>query len=99
MMQAVRTWAAALLVIGLAAAGAVAGARSDAPGLATLFGVIGLVTAASLWPARRRRAVELRPDLARWLDDVAAVTSEPAGDVLDRSLSAYRASMQRSRDG
>jgi hypothetical protein len=98
-MRTIRAQATALLVIAIAVAGAVVAARAGVGSLAVLFGVIGAISAAGLRPETRRRPVDLRPDLARWLDQVSAATAEPVEDVLDRSVSAYRASMRRCPDG
>jgi hypothetical protein len=35
----------------------------------------------------------VRADLAGWLDEVSSTTGEPIGVILDRSVSAYRATM------
>jgi hypothetical protein len=95
----IRARATSLFVIAIAAAGAVVALRAGVGVLAVLFGIIGAVSLAGLRPESRRRPVQLRRDLATWLDNVAAVTAEPAEDVLDRSVSAYRASMNRNPDG
>jgi len=94
-----RAQATALLVTALAIAGAVVAVRSEVGSLAVLFGMIGAISVAGLRRERGRRPVHLRPDLARWLDQVSALTAEPVEDVLDRSVSAYRASMRRGSDG
>jgi Flp pilus assembly protein TadB len=95
----IRAQATALLVLAIAIAGAVVAVRSQVGSLAVLFGVIGATSVAGLRRKSDRRLVHLRPDLARWLDQVSAVTGEPVDDVLDRSVSAYRASMRRGSDG
>ena len=94
-----RAQATALLVLAVAAVGFVVAARTGMAALAVLFGVIGVIVGAGLRRRRTRRPIHLRPDLARWLDQVSAVTGEPVEDVLDRSVSAYRATMRRSPDG
>jgi hypothetical protein len=98
-MRMIRAQATALLVTAIAVAGAVAAVRAGVGSLAMLFGIIGAISAAGLRPERGRRTVNLRPDLARWLDQVSAATAEPVEDVLDRSVSAYRASMRPCPDG
>lgn len=40
-----------------------------------------------------RRSVDLRADLAAWLDEQAMATGEPAERLLDRSVAAYRAGL------
>lgn len=92
------TPAAALLTIGVALSGAVIAMRTDVRGLAALFGFLAAVAVLGLRPERGRRPVRLRPDLVRWLEQVSALTAEPVEDVLDRSVSAYRASVRRSVD-
>jgi hypothetical protein len=96
-MRMIRAQATALLAISIA--GATVAVRTDTAGLAVLFGLAGAIAVAALWPETRGRPVHLRPDLARWLDHVSALTAEPVEDVLDRSVSAYRASMRRGPDG
>ena len=98
-LRMIRAQATALLVIAIAVAGAVVAVRSDVGGVAVLFGMIGAISVAGLRRKRERRPVDLRPDLASWLDQVSSVTGEPVEDVLDRSVSAYRASMRRGCDG
>lgn len=98
-MRMIRAQAAAVLTIAISIAGAVVSARADVTGAAVLFGVVGAIALAGLRPQTGPRPVRLRPDLARWLDHVSAVTAEPVEDVLDRSVSAYRASMRRGPDG
>jgi hypothetical protein len=96
-MRMIRAQAAALLAISIA--GAAVAVRTDTAGLVVLFGLVGAIAVATLRPEKRGRPVHLRPDLARWLEYVAALTAEPVDDVLDRSVSAYRASMRRGPDG
>jgi hypothetical protein len=98
-MQVIRAQAAAMVLIGTAVAGAVAAVRADVGILAVLFGIVVAVSLVGLWPRKGRRRVHLRPDLARWLDQVSAATGEPVEDVLDRSVSAYRASLHGNADG
>jgi hypothetical protein len=88
-----------VLVVVVAVAGAVASVRAEVEGLAVLFGVVGVVSIVGLWPVKGRRSMPVRTDLARWLDELSAVTAEPVEEVLDRSISAYRSSMSRSLDG
>jgi hypothetical protein len=97
-MRTIRARGTALLAIAIALAGGVAAVRAGVGGLAVLFGVLGAISVAGLRPDRGRHPVCLRPDLARWLEQVSAVTAEPVEDVLDRSVSAYRASVRRSAD-
>jgi hypothetical protein len=76
----------------LAGAGIVASARGDDDVALVLF---ALLAGASLAPLvvlhPRRRAVTVRSDLADWLERTACVTGEPVDEVVDRSISAYRA--------
>jgi hypothetical protein len=88
----------ALFAVAMAVAGAIVAARSAVPVLALLFGVLAVISATGLRPEGGRRPVRLRPDLARWLDQVSATTAEPVESVLDRSVSEYRASMGARRD-
>ena len=37
-----------------------------------------------------RRLTTLRPDLARWADERAAITGEPVPRIVDRCVAAYR---------
>lgn len=99
-MQTIRAHATLLLTIGIALSGLIIAIRADVVGLAVLFGILAAIAMAGLRPPRRqrRRSVGLRPDLLRWLEQVSAVTSEPVEDVLDRSVSAYRASVRRNTD-
>jgi hypothetical protein len=87
----------ALLAISIA--GTVAAIRADSAGFAVLFAVTGLLAAVPYVRPRSRRSVDLREDLATWLDQVAVTTGEPAQEVLDRSVSAYRAGTERVSDG
>jgi hypothetical protein len=98
-MQLIRAQTAALVMIGTAVAGAVVAVRADVGILAVLFGLIVAVSIVGLWPRKGRQSVHLRPDLARWLDQVSAATGERVEEVLDRSVSAYRASLRGSSDG
>ena len=89
----------AVVIVAVALAGFVAAVRVDRAALAVLFAVVALLEVArGATLSRRRRALTLRPDLARWLEDVAATTGEPREEVLDRSVSAYRASMRATPD-
>ena len=97
-MRTIRVRATALFAIAIAVAGGVAALRAEVGGLAVLFGVLGAISAVGLRPNRGRQPVCLRPDLARWLEQVSAVTAEPVDTVLDRSVSAYRASVHRGAD-
>jgi sulfite exporter TauE/SafE len=97
-MQQIRTQSTALFGIGVALSGVVLAVRADVRSLAVLFGILAVILAVGLRPESKRRTVGLRPDLARWLEQVSAVAAEPMEDVLDRSVSAYRASVRRSVD-
>lgn len=97
-MQSIRARAMALLTTGLALSGAVIAVRAEVAALAVLFAVLAVISAAGLRPEHHRRAVGLRPDLMRWLEQVAAVSAEPVEQVLDRSVSAYRASVRPNVD-
>jgi hypothetical protein len=59
--------------------------------------VIGLVLVLQVGAlakvSRGRPAVSLRGDLARWLEDRAAATGEPAEQIADRAVAAYRAGL------
>ena len=79
----------ALLVTAVALVEAVAAHWWDQ--VALLAAIAGLLLA--LFTARRtgRRGADVRSDLARWLDDQAAATGEPAGQLLDRCIATYRA--------
>jgi hypothetical protein len=97
-MRTIRARTTALFGIAIALAGGVAAVRAEVGSLAVLFGMLGAISVAGLRPERGRHPVSLRPDLASWLEQVAAVTAEPVEDVLDRSVSAYRASVRESAD-
>jgi hypothetical protein len=84
-----------LALLAISVAGTVAAIRAGDTGFTVLFVVTGLLAALPLLARRRRRSVELRADLGAWLDLVAASTGETATDILDRSVSAYRAAMQQ----
>jgi hypothetical protein len=89
----------AVAIVAVASAGFIAAVRVDRGGLAVLFAAVALLEVVRGGTrSRRRRSFTLRPDLARWLEDVAATTGEPREEVLDRSVSAYRASMRTAPD-
>jgi hypothetical protein len=96
-LSRIRLEGVALLAISIA--GTVAAVRADSAGLAVLFAVTGLLAAAPLVRPRSRRSVVLREDLAAWLDQVSVTTGEPFQEVLDRSVSWYRADTERVSDG
>jgi hypothetical protein len=96
-LSRVRLEGVALVAISIA--GTVAAVRADSAGFAVLFAVTGLLAVApSVWP-RFRRSVALREDLAVWLDQVSVTTGESFQEVLDRSVSSYRADTERVSDG
>lgn len=87
-------WMWPLVTIGaLVVAGIVEAVRSDARGLLAVFVLIGLVTAMNAWSFRLRSPVTVRADLARWLEQTAAVSGESTVEVANRALSAYRATV------
>lgn len=57
----------------------------------TLVG--GVFVALLLRASTGRVPVELRPDLAEWIEHRAERIGEPFDDVLDRAVGAYRAGM------
>lgn len=73
------------------AVGAVATAVDGSWDLFVLF-VFVLVCQAGIGIALTgsRRLVSLRADLARWAEERAAVTGEPAPRIVDRCVAAYR---------
>ena len=98
-MRSLRAHVTALFALAIAVAGAVVAMRSEVRSLALLFGILAVISAAELRPERGRRPVRLRPDLARWVDQVSATTGEPVEVVLDRSVGEYRAWMGSRTDG
>jgi len=84
----------AISIVGTAAA-----MLAGSAGFAVLFAVTGLLAATAMLRPRARRSVDLRADLAAWLDEVSATTGEPIREVLDRSVSSYRARAERVSDG
>jgi hypothetical protein len=92
LMSGVRVDVVWLVVVSIA--GTVAGVRSGSTGFVVLFVATGLLAVSQFLRSRSRRAFTLRADLASWLEKVSATTGEPASEVLDRSVSAYRASMR-----
>lgn len=98
-MRTMRSLGVAVFATAIAAAGAVAAVRAGIGGLAVLFTVLGVLSLAGLRSNGKRHPISLRPDLVRWLEEVSATTAEPVEHVLDRSVSAYRASVRRSDDG
>jgi hypothetical protein len=88
-----------MAVLGCAAAGFVAALGAERRDLALIFVFIGVLSGVAVWPDTRRRTMSIRPDLACWLDAVSAVNAEPADDLVDRAVSLYRASLERTDDG
>jgi hypothetical protein len=87
----------ALLAISIA--GTVAAALAGSGGFAVLFVATGLLATAPMLRPQARRAMYVREDLAAWLDEVSATTGEPIQEVLDRSVSSYRAGVENVSDG
>jgi uncharacterized membrane protein YoaK (UPF0700 family) len=81
------------VLFGISIAGSIGAGRQGAPGLVVLFVAVGVVVALGVVRPRRRASLAVRADLAGWLDEVSSTTGEPVGVILDRSVSAYRATM------
>jgi hypothetical protein len=76
----------------LAIAGIVDSARNDHSGLAILFGLLGVGVAGLAFSRSRSRAIVLRRDLARWVDQTSAVTGETADELTNRAVARLWAS-------
>jgi hypothetical protein len=88
-----RALTAAATIVALV--GVVDAARGGQPDLAVLFGVLaGLLVALLATSWSRRRPVEVRADLARWVDDRGALTGEPGGRIADRAIAEHRARLE-----
>jgi hypothetical protein len=80
-----------VILVGAAAIGALDAVIGGTWDLVALFGVIAFGELALLSRAGwRRRDVTLRADLARWLEQTAAVGDERPEDVADRAITVYR---------
>ncbi|GAA4753854.1 hypothetical protein GCM10023328_41490 [Modestobacter marinus] len=89
-----RTGVLLVLALALSAVGVVDAVRAQDDDLAVLLAAVGLLVAAALGTeTRRRSAVLLRPDLARWLELRAATTGEPVDRLADRCVAACRAGL------
>ncbi len=98
MSERTRWWWSLLTIAALAGLGIVEAARTDHLGLLGLLGVIELVTIVLAWTLRSRSPVPVRGDLASWLESTAAVTGESPGELADRAVSSYRATLHDDRD-
>lgn len=79
----------------VALVGLVDASRGGQPDLAVLFGVLAGSLAALLATSwSRRRPIEVRADLARWVDDRGALTGEPGGRIADRAIAEHRARLE-----
>jgi hypothetical protein len=72
--------------------------RTRQLGTAVLAGSIAAVAIGVGVTLRRRPLVRLRPDLLAWADAVTAATGEPAEQLVDRAVSAYRARLEGVAD-
>lgn len=81
----------ALLVTSVGLFEAAIGRNGDL--LAVLAVAVGLQLALLAGARTGRRAVDLRADLATWIDDHALSTGEPAHRLLDRCVAAYQAEL------
>lgn len=84
---------ALLIIAAVAAAGIIETSRTGQVGLLALFCAIALLIGALVVSLRLSSPVMVRSDLAQWLDATAALTAESTGDLVNRAISAYRASL------
>ncbi len=84
----------AIAMVVVAAAGVVATAVTSDRDLLVCFGLLLVLALVQLARLRGSRpAVAVRADLVRWLAARAQLSGEPIGQVADRAISTYRASL------
>ena len=83
----------------VAAVGAVDAARGRNGDLFVVFLIVTILQLVLLIRLQTgRREVTLRADLAAWVDDRAALTGEPAEQVVDQCVADQRAALRGSRE-
>jgi hypothetical protein len=90
--------ASGLTLIVIAVVGCVDAIRDDHTGPAVLFGILAVGVLGLVLGELRRGSIELRPDLATWVEQTSAVTGESPDELTSRAVSRLRAGFSGTAD-